>query len=103
MPAFESAREVLSFDKERISKEELVRTIRYFIAAEYEAVQLYTQVAEKTDDELARAVLLDIAQEELVHAGEFLRLLKEISPDEWEKYQEGFEEVEEMIEKIKKE
>ncbi len=101
MPAFENAKATLRLG-EKVSGEELIRSIRYFIAAEYEAVQMYTQLAEMTDNELARAVLLDIAEEELVHAGEFLRLLKELSPKDWEKYEEGFEEVEEIMEKLKK-
>jgi len=77
----------------------LVRAIRFMIAAEYEAVQLYTQLAESTDNELAIDVLKDIANEEKVHAGEFLRLLKELAPDEYDFYAEGAKEVEEEIEK----
>jgi rubrerythrin len=42
------------------------------IAAEYEATQMYVQLAESTDNKLAVAVLKDIADEEIVHAGEFL-------------------------------
>jgi rubrerythrin len=72
------------------------------VAAEYEAVQLYMQLAESTDNELAKTVLADIADEERVHAGEFLRLLKELAPKEEEFYQEGYDEVEEIIEKLKK-
>ncbi len=86
----------------KLAKEELVRAIRFMIAAEYEAVQLYTQLAESTDDELAKNVLNDIAEEELVHAGEFLRLLKELSPSEEKFYEEGAKEVEEEIEKLKR-
>jgi len=41
------------------------------IADEYEAIQLYQQTAESTDDELAKEILLDIANEEKKHAGEF--------------------------------
>jgi len=41
----------------------------------------------------------DIADEERVHAGEFLRLLKELAPDEQKFYDEGAEEVEEEIKK----
>lgn len=67
------------------------------VAAEYEAVQLYTQLAESTDNELARAVLKDIADEERVHAGEFLRLLKELAPEEAKFYDAGAEEVEDII------
>jgi rubrerythrin len=72
------------------------------IAAEYEAVQMYMQLAESTDDKLAIEVLKDIANEERVHAGEFLRLLKHLAPDEEQFYKEGAGEVEEEIEKLSK-
>ncbi|MBA2859325.1 ferritin family protein [Methanococcus maripaludis] len=85
----------------KLTDEELIRSIRFMIAAEYEAVQLYMQLAESTDNELAIEVLKDIADEERVHAGEFLRLLKELSPDEEKFYAKGAEEVEEEIEKLK--
>ncbi len=87
---------------DKISDQELIRSIRFMIAAEYEAVQLYMQLAESTDNKLAIAVLKDIADEEIVHAGEFLRLLKELAPDEDKFYSEGAEEVEEEIKKLKK-
>lgn len=47
-------------------------------------------------------LLLKKKTEERVHAGEFLRLLKELDPDEEKFYAEGAEEVEEEIEKLKK-
>lgn len=81
---------------------ELIRAIRFMIAAEYEAIQLYMQLAESTDNELAQEVLKDITDEERVHAGEFLRLLHELAPDEKGFYEEGYEEVEEEIAKLKK-
>jgi rubrerythrin len=81
----------------KLTDEELVRAIRFMVAAEYEAVQIYAQLAESIDNELARAVLKDIADEERVHAGEFVRLLKELAPDEAKFYDEGAEEVEDII------
>ena len=87
----------------KISEQELIRSIRFMVAAEYEAIQLYMQLAESTDNKLAIEVLKDIADEERVHAGEFLRLLHELAPDEAKFYQEGAEEVEEEIEKLNKE
>lgn len=86
---------------EKLSEQELIRAIRFMIAAEYEAIQLYMQLAESTDNKLAIEVLKDIADEEKVHAGEFLRLLKELDPKEEEFYEEGAEEVEEEIERFK--
>jgi len=101
MPEFANPFSGLAHDR-KLTHEELIRAIRYMVAAEYEAVQLYMQLAESVDNELAKEVLRDIADEERVHAGEFLRLLKQLAPDEDKLYQEGTEEVEEMIQKIKR-
>ncbi|MFA6358011.1 MAG: ferritin family protein [Candidatus Omnitrophota bacterium] len=83
----------------KVTNEELIRAIRFMIAAEYEAIQLYMQLAESTDNKLAQEVLKDIANEEKVHAGEFLRLLKELAPDEQKFYDEGAGEVEDEMNK----
>ena len=71
------------------------------VAAEYEATQLYMQLAESTNNKLAVEVLKDIADEERVHVGEFLRLLRELAPDEEKFYAKGAKEVEAIIEKMK--
>lgn len=97
MPEFGDPFSGLAADR-KLTHEELVRAIRFMVAAEYEAIQLYMQLAESTDHELAKKVLVDIADEERVHAGEFLRLLYELAPDEKDLYVEGFEEVEELME-----
>ena len=101
MPDFGQPFSGLAKDK-KLTDAELIRSIRFMIAAEYEAIQLYMQLAESTDNELAIEVLKDIADEERVHAGEFLRLLKELDPEEEKFYAEGAEEVEEEIEKMGK-
>jgi rubrerythrin len=85
----------------KLTPAELIRAIRFMVAAEYEAIQLYMQLAESTDNKLAIEVLTDIADEERVHAGEFLRLLHALAPDEQGFYNEGAEEVEEEIEDLK--
>ena len=61
------------------------------------------QLAELTDNKLAQDVLKDIADEGRAHAGEFLRLLKELAPDEEKFYREGAKEVEEEIKNIERE
>lgn len=98
MPEFGSPFSGLAQDR-KLSEAELVRAIRFMVVAEYEAVQLYMQLAESIDDEIAIKVLKDIADEERVHAGEFLRLLHHLSPDEQALYDEGYSEVEEEIKK----
>jgi len=101
MPEFGAPFSGLSNDR-KLTHEELIRAIRFMVAAEYEAIQLYMQLAESTDNRLAIEVLRDIADEERVHAGEFLRLLRELCPDEEKFYAEGAKEVEEEILKLKK-
>ena len=96
MPEFSTVFSGLKNDR-KLTDQELIRAIRFNIAAEYEAIQLYMQLAESIDNELAKRVLIDIANEERVHAGEFLKLLKALAPDEEKYYQEGYEEVEEMM------
>lgn len=101
MPEFASPFSGMKADR-KLTHSELVRAIRFMIAAEYEAVQIYVQLAESIDNQLAKEVLMDIADEEKVHAGEFLRLLHELDPEEEKFYAEGKEEVEEEIAKMKK-
>jgi rubrerythrin len=100
MPEFSTNFSGMKADR-KLTDEELKRAIRFDVAAEYEAVQLYLQLAESTDNRLAIAVLQDVAKEELEHAGEFLRLLKELAPDEQEHYDKGAQEVEEMMRSLK--
>ena len=80
----------------KLTTEELVRAIRLDLAAEHEATHLYMAHAEATDHPLAKKVLIDIANEERVHAGEFARLLEIITGDEDKWLAEGAEEVNEM-------
>ncbi len=101
MPEFCNPFNVLKNDR-KLTHEELVRAIRFMIAAEYEAIQLYQQTAESTDNELAKKVLIDVANEEKEHAGEFLRLLHELDPEEEGFYKQGYKEVQEMIDELKK-
>lgn len=84
----------------KMTKQEIIKATRLMAAAEFEAVQNYMQVAESTDDALVKKVFTDIANEERVHAGEFLRLLNHLDPQENEFYQKGASEVEKEIEAL---
>jgi len=68
----------------KVIDQELIRAIRY---------SLYMQLAESTDNQTAKAVLVDIANEEREHVDEFLTLLKHLAPDEMEFYRKGEEEA----------
>jgi rubrerythrin len=100
MPEFGNPFSGLANDR-KLTDTELIRAIRFSLAAEYEATQLYTQLAESTNNKLAVEVLKEIASEELVHVGEFQRLLHELAPDEEKLYAKGAKEVEEKIAKKK--
>ena len=100
MPVFGSPFSGLANNRQ-LTDQELVRAIRFSMAAECEATQLYMQLAESTDNKLAVKVLKEIADEERVHMGEFLRLLYELAPDEEELYARGAKEVEDEIKKMK--
>jgi rubrerythrin len=84
----------------KLTSEELVRAIRLDLAAEHEAVHAYMAHADATDNPVAKAVLIDIANEERVHAGEFARLLAILTGDEDEFYKKGAFEVNALFAKI---
>lgn len=59
----------------KMTDTELLRALRLDLSAEQEVIRLYLAHADTTDNELARKVLRDAADEERVHAGEFQRLI----------------------------
>ena len=79
---------------------ELIRAIRLNVAAEEEATALYEAHAEATDNPVARKVLLDVANEERVHVGEFVQLLEILTQDEKAWMENGYDEVEELAAEV---
>jgi rubrerythrin len=80
-----------------LSAGELIRALRLDLASEHEAVHLYLAHADATDNPLAKKVLIDIANEERVHAGEFARLISILTGDEDAFMAQGAFEVDEMV------
>ena len=80
----------------KLTPGELIRAIRLNIAAEEEAIHLYMAHAEATDHPLAKKVLIDIADEERVHVGEFSRLLQILTGNEDKWLAKGVREVDKM-------
>ena len=56
MPSFGAPFSGLANER-KLTKQELVRAVRFMVAAEYEATQMYMQLAESTDNKFAIAVL----------------------------------------------
>lgn len=84
----------------KMDAEELTRAIRIDIAGEIEAIHLYQAHAQATDNELVKDVLLDIANEERVHAGELQRLLDLLLTDEVQLRAQGAAEVDAAVAKL---
>jgi rubrerythrin len=82
---------------ERIKKEDLNKEIlRAAIIAELDAVNLYEQMAALTENVHIKKVLLDIANEEKTHVGEFQALLLMNDKQQEKELAEGKKEVEEL-------
>lgn len=82
---------------EKVKKENLNREIlRVGMIAELDAVSLYEQLAEMTENENIKKILLDIAKEEKTHVGEFQALLLKEDQEQEKELEEGKDEVEEL-------
>jgi rubrerythrin len=81
----------------KIKQEDLDREIlRASIIAELDAINLYEEMANMTDNADLKAVLLDIAREEKTHVGEFQAMLLMLDQEQVEELKKGREEVEEL-------
>jgi rubrerythrin len=78
---------------DQITKQELLSAIRLSICAEQEAVHLYDQIAEFTDNEMVKKLMTDVADEERVHIGEFTKLLELVGEGKADKVKEGEDEA----------
>lgn len=86
-------------DLHNMKKEDLVNEIlRLGIIAEFDAINLYEQLAAMCPDEDVKKILLDVAKEEKTHVGEFQELLLRKDKDQVEELQKGKEEVKEELE-----
>ncbi|MEM2637381.1 MAG: ferritin family protein [Candidatus Korarchaeota archaeon] len=89
---------MLPIDLKKVAKDFTNREIlRVAAIAELDAVSLYEQLAEASDDPNIKKVLLDIAKEEKTHFGEFLEMLLRLDQQQKEELQEGKKEVEELV------
>jgi rubrerythrin len=83
---------------EKVGKKVLDREIlRLAIIAELDAVSLYEQLAETTENKAIRRVLLDVAKEEKTHVGEFQTLLLREDAEQVEELKKGEKEIEEEL------
>ena len=85
-------------DLSKVSKENIDKEIlRLGMIAELDAVNLYEQLAAKTENAEIKKILLDIAKEEKTHVGEFQALLLKLDKEQVEELEAGKKEVEEEL------
>lgn len=92
----------IPIDLQRVSDEDIDKEIlRAAIIAELDAANLYEQMASVTKNKDIQAVLLDVANEEKTHVGEFQALLLKFDPQQKKELEEGAKEVEKELSKHK--
>ena len=71
--------------------------LRTAIIAELDAINLYEQLALKTQNNDLQEILLDVAKEEKTHIGEFQALLLKKDKEQMQELKNGKKEVEEEL------
>ena len=77
----------------KYNKDELLRACRLAVDAEHDAINQYLITAEACAIPSIRKVFESVANEEKVHAGEFLKLIEKLSKEEIEMYDKGKKEA----------
>ena len=96
MPEFATPHSVKSSEK-LLTQSETIRAIRFAIASEYEAIQIYEEIIEAIENKKAIKLIEEIIEDEKVHVGNFMQLLKIITPSEENYYREGYKEALEIL------
>jgi len=82
----------------KVEGDRVSEVVRLAAIAELDAINLYMQLASQTSDESVKKVLVDIANEEKTHFGEFLELLKRLDPRQVVELEKGTKEVSSLLE-----
>jgi rubrerythrin len=72
--------------------------LRVGMIAELDAVNLYEQLAAKTQSKDIKNILLDIAREEKTHIGEFQELLLKLDKEQVDEIEKAKKEIQELTE-----
>lgn len=90
----------IPIDLTKVKKENIDKEIlRVGIIAELDAINLYEQLAEYTENKDLKKVILDIAKEEKTHFGEFQALLLKLDSQQVTELEAGKKEVEKELSK----
>ncbi|MCX6383300.1 MAG: rubrerythrin [Actinobacteria bacterium] len=90
----------IPIDLTKVKKENIDKEIlRVGIIAELDAINLYEQLAEYTENKDLKKIILDIAKEEKTHVGEFQALLLKLDSQQVTELEAGKKEVEKELSK----
>ncbi len=96
MPDFAQIKSVYTPTR-KMSDVEILRAIKFAIASEFEAIQIYQQIMESTEDKRIHNVLGEITDDEKKHVGGLYKLLEILAPEDEIEYQKGVQETLEYI------
>jgi len=86
-------------DLNKVNKKDLDKEIlRLAVIAELDAINLYEQMANMTENANLKEVLLEVAREEKTHVGEFQAMLLKEDREQEKELAAGRDEVDEMLE-----
>lgn len=84
-------------DLKKLSKNDLDKEVlRLGIIAELDAISLYEQLAAMTTNKKIKKVMMDVANEEKTHVGEFQALLLKYDKQQVTELRKGKKEVDEL-------
>jgi rubrerythrin len=88
----------IPFDPKNVKKDDVIKEIlRVAIAAEFDAISLYEQLAAASDREDMKKVFQDVAGEEKTHVGEFQAMLLREDKEQVVELEGGKKEVDELL------
>lgn len=96
MPRFDNINTVYTPER-KMNEAELLRAVKFGIASEYEAAQIYQLMMESTDNSEVQAILQSIADDEMHHAGKLAKLLEKLSPEDAHQFQIGVQKAEQIL------
>jgi rubrerythrin len=87
----------IPIDLQKVDRSDIDKEIlRAALIAEFDAINLYEEMAALARNEDIKKILLDVAKEEKEHVGEFHSLLLRFDPEQEEELESGRKEVEEL-------
>lgn len=77
----------------KLGTTEMLRAIKLALASEFEAIQIYQQIMESTENKRIINVLKEITDDEKKHVGGLYKLLALLSPSDLKEYEKGYQET----------